>query len=146
MEEIAKEIFTEYGRDWIRKSLQLGDEYPDRTYEVLLEAIDYADGYYKFGLMPQRALEIAYLSIMEISTLPIVICNNNILSYRMVNCLTNKTIKEKLGEEVANRVPCRHACLTAAKVVHQDLELDAKISMDAEMGKDGYCQFTALKA
>ena len=42
-EEIEKEgkaIFETYGRDWIRKVHQLGDEYPDRTYEVLKEIID----------------------------------------------------------------------------------------------------------
>ncbi|MBW2324085.1 MAG: hypothetical protein JRF41_11325 [Deltaproteobacteria bacterium] len=45
IEAEGKAIFEEYGRNWIRQSLKLGEEYPDRTYEVLLEAIDKTGGY-----------------------------------------------------------------------------------------------------
>ncbi|MBW1710702.1 MAG: hypothetical protein JRG97_13755 [Deltaproteobacteria bacterium] len=146
IEAEGKAIFEEYGRNWIRQSLKLGEEYPDRTYEVLLEAIDKTGGYLRFALAPQRFLEIAYLSTQEISILPIIENNVNRLVYRMVDCDTYKNLKEKCGEEVANLLPCRHACLTACETLHRDLEIDALVQMEAQIPKDGYCQFAARRA
>ncbi len=146
IEAEGKVFFEDYGRKWIRRSLKLGEEYPDRTYEVLLEAIDKCGGYLRFALVPQRFIEIAYLSTQDISILPIIENNANRLVYRMVDCQTYKNLQEKCGEEVANLLPCRHACLTACETLHQDLEIDALIQMEAQMPKDGYCQFAAKRA
>jgi hypothetical protein len=55
-------------------------------------------------------------------------------------------LQDKCGEEVANLLPCRHACLTACKTIHQDLDIDAIVQMEASMPKDGYCQFNARRA
>jgi len=145
IEAAGKQICSEYGRDLIRRSLQLGEEYPDRTYEVLKAIIDKTDGYYKFALLPQRFLEIAYLSTLDINTLPVVENNAFRLIYRIADCSAFKTIKEKAGEEVANLLPCRHACLTALETLHQDLDIDAIIGMEASIVKDGYCQFAARR-
>ncbi|MBW2324086.1 MAG: hypothetical protein JRF41_11330 [Deltaproteobacteria bacterium] len=110
------------------------------------EAIDKTGGYLRFALAPQRFLEIAYLSTQEISILPIIENNVNRLVYRMVDCDTYKNLKEKCGEEVANLLPCRHACLTACETLHRDLEIDALVQMEAQIPKDGYCQFAARRA
>ena len=146
IEAIGKDIFEAYGRDWMKKCHKLGDEYPDRTYEVLLETIDKTGGYYKFALLPQRFIEIAYLSTQELSILPIVENNTNRLVYRMVDCQTFKNLKEKCGDEVANLLPCKHACVTACETIHQDLGIDALIEMMASMPKDNYCEFSVKRA
>lgn len=140
IEGIGKEIFEQYGREWMKRAHQLGDEYPDRTYEVLLAAADRTN-YLFFPHVAQRFIEIAYLSTQDIRTLPILECYAHCLAYRMVDCLTFKTLKEKCGDEVANLMPCRHACLTACQTVLQDLNIDATVNMEASMVKDGYCQF-----
>ena len=145
IEGIGKEIFAEYGRDLIRRTLQLGEEYPDRTYEVLKEAIDQLGGYYKFGLLPQRFLEIAYLSLSELRNLPIMENNPRRLAYRITDCPIYKSLTDKCGEDTAKLMACRHVCLTAVDVLHQDLDLDAVAAMEASMPKDGYCQFSASK-
>ena len=145
IEAAGKQIFEEYGREWIRRSLQLGEEYPDRTYEVLKAAIDKTGGYYKFALLPQRVLEIAYLGTQDIFTMPIVENNALRLIYMMVDCSTFKAIKEKCGDNVANLLPCKHACLTALETLHRDLDIDAIIDMQASMAKDGRCQFAIRK-
>jgi len=146
IETEGKTFFETYGANWIRKSLKLGEEYPDRTFEVLKMAIDKAGGYFKFALLPQRFIEIAYLSTQDISILPIIENNPERLIYRMVECKTFSNLKEKCGEEVANQLPCRHACITACKTLHKDLEIDANIQMEASIPKDGYCQFAARRA
>ena len=146
IETVGKDIFEAYGRDWMKMSHKLGDEYPDRTYEVLLESVDKTGGYLKFALVPQRFIEIAYLSTQELSILPIVENNYNRLIYRLVDCKTYKMIKEKCGDEMANRLTCKNACLTACKTIHQELEIDAMISQTATIPENGYCQFEAKRA
>jgi hypothetical protein len=146
IETIGKNIFESYGRDWMKKTHKLGDEYPDRTYEVLLEAVDKTNGYLKFALVPQRFIEIAYLSTQEIPILPIVENNHDRLIYRMVNCKTFNTIREKCGAKVADLLTCKQACLTACRTIHQELEIDALIGMTASIPKEGYCQFEAKRA
>ena len=143
---VGKTFFEEFGEKWIRKTHQLGEEYPDRTYEVLKMAIDKTEGHLKFALLPQRTIEIAYLSTQDISILPILENNPQRLIYRMPECNTYASLKEKCGEEVANALPCQHSCLTACKVLHQDLDIDAKIEMQASTPKEGYCQFAAFRA
>lgn len=146
IEAVGQDIFETYGREWMKMSHKVGDEYPDRTYEVLLEAVDKTGGYLKFALMPQRFIEIAYLSTQDLSILPIIENNHNKLSYRLADCKTFKMIKEKCGEEVANVLTCKNACLAACKTIHQDLEIDALISQTATIPKDGYCQFEVKRA
>ena len=146
IETVGKDIFEAYGRDWMKMSHKLGEEYPDRTYEVLLEAVDKTGGYLKFALVPQRFIEIAYLSTQDLSILPIIENNRNKLVYRLVDCKTYKMIKEKCGDEVATRLTCKNACLTACKTIHQELEIDATISQTATIPEDGYCQFEARRA
>ena len=145
-EAVGKKFFEEFGEKWIRKTHQLGEEYPDRTYEVLKMAIDKTEGHLKFALLPQRTIEIAYLSTQDISILPILENNPQRLVYRMPECGTYQSLKEKCGDDVANALPCQHSCLTACKVLHQDLDIDAKIEMQASTPKDGYCQFAAFRA
>ncbi len=143
----GKTFFEDYGTNWMKKAHKLGEEYPDRTYEVLKMAIDKADGnYFKFALLPQRFIEIAYLSTQDIPVLPIIENNPERLVYRMVECKTYSSLKEKCGEDAAKQLPCRHACLAACKTIHRDLEIDANIKMDASIPVEGYCQFSARRA
>jgi hypothetical protein len=145
-EAAAETFFTDHGTRWIRKSQKLGEEYPDRTYEVLLEAVDNLDGYLRFALVPQRFLEIAYLATQDFPHLPIIENNQYRLIYRLKQCKTYEELKDKCGKEVADSLPCRHACTTACDVLHRDLEVDARVEMQAELPKDGYCQFAAIRA
>jgi hypothetical protein len=142
----AERFFTDHGTRWIRRSHELGEEFPDRTYEVLLEAIDSTGGHMRFALVPQRFLEIAYLATQDFPHLPIIENNQYRLVYRLNECTTYEKLKERCGEETANALPCRHACTTACEVLHRDLEIDATVEMQAEMPKDGYCQFAAIRA
>lgn len=143
---IADEIFTRYGVDWIRKSLQLGEEYPDRTYEVLREAIDSTGGSLWFPLLPQRFLEIAYLSTQDLEFLPVIENNPQRMVYKVDSCKMFQALKEECGVETANMLPCQHACLSACRTLFNDLDYpEVLIEMEASTNKDGYCQFVITK-
>ena len=128
----------------MRKTLQLGEEYPDRTYEMLKEAVDQT-GEMKFPLILQRFIEVAYLSTQQFRVLPIVENWQKRLVYNVKDCYTYKTEVEKCGQEMAGQMPCRYACLAACKTALEGLGLDAAVEMETDMAKDGHCQFALNK-
>lgn len=140
IDAIAKKVFGDYGRDWMRRTLELGEAYPDRTYEILKEAVD-DTGEMKFPLVLQRFIEIAYLGTQRFRILPIVENWSGRLVYRVKDCYTYRTEVEKCGQEVAGSLPCRYACLAACHTALEGLGLDAAVDMEAAMPKDGCCQF-----
>jgi hypothetical protein len=142
--EIARKFFSEFGPKWIRRCYQLGDEYPDRTYEIIRESSD-RTGEFVFPFLGQRAIEIAYLGTQGLVFLPVEINNSRQLVYRVENCKYSGAIKEKCGAEVADPLYCRQACLSAAETVFADLDKKVMAEMLAETPKEGYCRFSVSK-
>ncbi len=146
IEKTGKEIFEEYGQNWMKRTMQLSEEYSDRTYEVIKETVDrQGNQFLLWPLVPQRFVEIAYLSNQQFLKMPIVLNNANELAYKVPQCLVFNTIKEKCGDEVANLMTCQNACLKALETIRQDLDLDVVIAMPAATAKEGYCEFSMKK-
>jgi len=146
VEKIGKEIFEDYGQNWMRRTMQLGDEYSDRTIEMILETVDRSGNQFLiWPHVPQRFIEIAHLSTQQFLKLPFVLNSAAELAYRVPQCLLFNTIKEKCGDEVANLMTCKNGCLKALETLRSDMELDAVIDMAASTAKDGYCEFSMKK-
>lgn len=145
IEKVGQEVFGNYGKGWMKRSLELGEKHTDATYETLKKAIA-KTGVMYFPMVPQRFVEIAYLSVMSFLTLQVVQNNGQKLAYRLGKCDIYSSLKEKTSAEVANLLPCRHGCLTALETLFHDLNISVKIEMEATMPKEGYCQFAASKA
>jgi hypothetical protein len=146
VEKIGKEIFEEYGINWIRRAMQLGEEYSDRTIEMVLETVDHnGEQFLFFPHVPQRIVEIANLSIQRFLHLPVTLNNQYALAYQIPQCQVFGQIKEKCGDEVANLMTCKNACLKALETMYQDLELDVVTEMIASTAKEGYCEFSMKK-
>jgi hypothetical protein len=146
IESIGREIFNDYGVALIKRSLQLGEQYPDRTYEVLRQAIDVIGGELWFPLVPQRFLEIAYLSTQDMEFLPVIENNPQRLVYRVPDCRMFATTREMCGEKVGNMLPCRHACLSTCRTLFHKLGYpEVRIEMTAGANKGGYCQFNITR-
>lgn len=137
---IARELFGEYGREWMKKVLQLGEEYPDRTYEMLKEVIDQT-GDYSFPHVPQRFIEIAYLSTQQFLRLPVLENYAGRLLYQVPDCYTLKLVKENCGSEVAELMPCKYACLSALETLFSDLDLEVTIDRTDPTAESNYCQY-----
>ncbi len=145
-EQTGKGIFAAYGRNWIKRTMQLGEEYPDRTIEVVKETVDrQGKQFLLWPHVPQRFVEIAYLSTQKFLTLPVTLNNQYEFAYRVPQCLLFNQIKEKCGQEVANLMTCKHACLEALETLHHELDLTVVIDMPASNAKEGYCQFSVKK-
>jgi len=148
IDEIGKQIFGEYGKDLTERALQLGQEYPDRTYEVLRYTNDKLNGAYLFPLIPQRFIEIAYLSTHpEMRTLRVTENNSQRFSYKVdERCHFFHLLKGECGERVANLLPCKHSCLTIAQTAFSSWGLDVITEMVASMTNEGFCKFAVRKA
>ncbi len=146
VEEIGKKLFEDFGERWMSRTMQLGEEYSDRTIEMVKETVDHnGNQFLLWPHVPQRFIEIAYLSTQQFRTLPVIINNQFELSYQVPQCLLFQQIKEKCGEKVANLMTCRNACLKALETLRNESELDLVINMEASTAKDGYCGFSMKK-
>lgn len=146
VEKIGKEIFEEYGENWMKRTMQLGDEYSDRTIEMVKEAVDHTGTQFLlFPHVPQRFVEIAYLSTQQFLRLPIILNNQYELAYRVPKCFLFNQIIEKCSDEVANLMTCKNSCLKALETLRKDLDIDAVVDMAASTAKDGYCEFSMKK-
>ena len=146
VEKIGKRIFEEYGQNWMKRTMQLGEEYSDRTVEVVKESVDrQGNQFIIFPHIPQRFVEIAYLSIQQALKIPITLNNARELAYRMPKCTVFKAVKEKCGDEAASLMMCKNGCLKALETIAKDMELYTINEMTASTAKEGYCEFHMRK-
>ena len=129
----------------MKRSLQLGEEYMDRTYEVLKAACDKTGGYLTWPLVPQRFIEAAILSTQDMMVLPMIQNNHDCFQFRVEDCRMYDNLKEKCGQEVADSLPCRHGCLALIQTAFSDLDLGASASLTGSTPKDEYCEFTTIR-
>ena len=121
IEKIAGALLEEIGESWMRKTMQLGEEYSDRTIEVVKESVDrQGNQFLLFPHLLQRFVEVAYLSTQEFLKVPITLNNAEVLEYRIPQCALFSKIKEKCGDEVANLMTCKNYCLKALETLGRD--------------------------
>ncbi len=143
--EAGESVFGAYGRQLAQRSLQLGNEYSDRTYEVMLEMIDHTGGAYKFPLLPQRFLEIAYLSTQELYTFPIRYNSNQELRFEINDCKIFKALEGKCSKEDLKDVPCRAGCMNLIKSIFNGCDLDVAIDPKTDPIGSSKCIFSVTK-
>jgi hypothetical protein len=144
--EAASEVFfRKYGTDLMKRNLQLGEEYMDRTYEVLKIASDKTDGYLAWPLVPQRFIEAAMLSIQDKLVIPVIQNSHDCLQFRVEECRLYGALGEKCGDAVAEQLPCRHGCLAMIETAFADLDLGAVTTMTATAPRQDYCEFTTTR-
>lgn len=141
----ADRFFADFGRRWMQRTIELGEQYTDRAYETLKEAAKKVESL-SFPFISQRFIEIAYLSTQPVYTLPIVENSGRGLTFRMPFCGYFKAIKEAMGEGFADRLHCKNACLAACQAAFEHFGFDVAVTMDAAVPEDEYCQFSIRRA
>jgi hypothetical protein len=142
--EDIKASFEDYGRKLARRSIEKGEERTDRTYEVMKKAIE-KTGEMNFPLVPQRYIEIAYLSTQPFKRLWVLSNSPKVFSYRLNECSVYQAIKKEHGEELANRMVCKSACLSMIDKIFSHFGFKVEPSLEAIMASAGYCQFRIEK-
>jgi hypothetical protein len=133
-----------YGRDLARRSILGGEKKSDRTYEVMKQALE-KTGEMKFPLLPQRFIEIAYLSTQPFKRLWVTSNSPNVFSYRLKECNIYQAIRQKYGEEVAKKMVCQSACFAMLNEIFLHFGLDTESTLETSMANAGSCQFRTEK-
>jgi len=134
-------ICRQYGVDLMRRALELGEKYPERTYEVIKEA-SAQTGVGNFPHIAQRFLEIAYLGLLPIKALRVPVSHCSKITYAVDQCAVFELNREKNGPEIANAMPCKHLCLALLETLTGELSLPTERRADTLMASDGSCRFT----
>jgi hypothetical protein len=142
--EGASGAFEKYGRDLARRSIERGEQRVDRVYEVMKQVIE-KTGEMKFPLIPQRFVEIAYLSIQPIKRLRILANSPKVLSYRLNGCSVYDAVAKECGEEAAKKMICKSACFGLIDEIFSHFDVDIESSLETNMAADGKCQFKIEK-
>jgi hypothetical protein len=145
--EIGRKVFQDYGKNLMRRSLQLGEEYPDRTYELLREAADQT-GSLTFPLVPQRFIEIAFLAVQNLVELPVLENNAKRFIFRVEHCRVYERVAGICGDKVAEQLFCRYGCLEACRTAFNGFGIDIDdltFEMNATTSREGYCEFVVRK-
>ena len=136
-------VCTQHGTNLGQRTLELGERYQDRIYEVIKEVAAQT----MMGPFPhvlQRFLEVAYLSLLPIKQLRIVQTWAPLLTYAVADsCAVYDSLQARLGEEKMRDMPCKALCLSLAKTLLHAFQVQAEVRADALMAKDHRCQFTA---
>jgi hypothetical protein len=138
--EMCKE-FWDYGEKLARKALVLGQDYKDRTYEIIMEVGSQTGS----GLFPhalERFLEIAYLAIQPIEAMDIQINSCFQLTYRLHSCIVFESLSQKTNKSIINELPCQNTCIALCKTLSNDLNLGVAVNADLMMIRDSCCQFS----
>jgi len=140
----ARDDLINYGKKLALKSIEKGQERTDRIYEVMKEAID-KTGEMDFPLIPQRYIEIAYLSIQPIKRLWILSNNHEVFSYKIKDCNLYRAIEKEYGKETAQKMVCNQVCFAIIDAVFSCFSFNVGISHIATIASDGKCQFKIEK-
>lgn len=140
IDKISEKIFSEYGKQWMKRTLQLGEEYQDRTYEAMRSMVDHT-GELFFPLVPQRFIEIAYLSTQDFLKLTVLENWLRRLIYQVPDCSTLRLIKEQCGQKVADKQPCQHACLAALETLFKELDIEVNIERRGATAENNNCEY-----
>jgi hypothetical protein len=144
-EENGIEILRDYGKRLALMVLKLGEEYSDRTYEILMEANEKTGGAYLFSLYPQRFLEIAYLSTYHLYAFDVLVNNRQELKYRIKSCPVYDGIATRLEASEAGRMQCSAMCRALAEQVVDHFGVKALFEQQSTMSSGGQCLFSIKK-
>ncbi len=140
LERVAAAVFGDYGRRLAGRTVELGEKYVDRTYEILKEAAG-KTGRLAFPHIPQRFVEIGYLSTQPVDHLTILMNNHRGLVFQVDRCATHEALVKAYGPEVAGETPCRHACNTFIEEIFRILKMNVAVEAEALRGSGGFCRF-----
>jgi len=144
--KLAEDFFKRHGAIWMNRTIELSDQYSDRTIEMVMESVDrQGRQFLVFPHVLQRYVEIANLSTQDTLKIAITLNNKDELAYRIPKCALHAKIAEKAGPEFAKLMTCKNYCDTALEIAQKKIEIDTLLSMPFETARDKFCEFDMRK-
>ena len=98
-----------------------------------------------FPFIPERFVEIAYLSTQPIYSLPITENTKTVFGFKMVFCDTIEALRDQCGDELADQLPCSQGCLAATERAFTGNGFAVDVSQDASIIGGDFCQFSVRR-
>ncbi|MHB1126688.1 MAG: hypothetical protein ACYC2T_06970 [Bacillota bacterium] len=140
-QKIGEDFFGAYGAGLIEKSIELGNQYRDRTAE-LIDEVARKTGVV-FPAVPQRHLEAALLATRPTDKWQLNECNQKRIVYTVNQCSVYNALKEATGDVAEKALPCSSGCLSTLNTLFNKLDLNVKVEMEQKICQDGACKFKA---
>ncbi len=143
----AEAYFKDLGTKWMTRTMQLSDEYPDRTIEMVMESVDRQGKQFMiFPHLHQRYAEVGNLAVQDFLKVPVTLNNAVDLAYRIPRCSVYGKIKDKCGEAFAKNMTCSQFCLAGLAEIQKKISsVDVMIGQPASTAKEGFCEFSMHK-
>jgi hypothetical protein len=145
VEKAGEDIFSSFGERLAKRVIEFGEKKSDLMYEEIKKQVEKLSGRLYFPFVPERFIEIAYLSIFpKIKRMTITEANEGCLSFRVSEgeCGIYSGIFTQCGKDTAKVLACEHGCLTLLDTFYADLNVgSAKVKMLGKIPKDTYCEF-----
>ncbi|MHB1419186.1 MAG: hypothetical protein ACYCX4_06280 [Bacillota bacterium] len=140
--QIADDFFTRYGTGLIEKTIELGDQYKDRTAEWI-EIVAKKTGVI-FPAIPQRHLETSMLATRPTDKWQLHECSQKRISYSVNQCSLYNALKETAGDVAENSLPCSASCLSSLGTLFSKCGVTVTVDMEKKINQDGACKFNAV--
>ncbi len=139
LDEVASEVYSGYAKDLIDDIVSESGHHMDRTAEIIMQVADKTG--VRFPSIPQRILEIVMLGTRPNDVWVLNECTTTNITYSVSECGTYDLLAELLGKETADKLPCRHLCISISRQLCSAIDMDVEVSVNSRMPDDDKCTF-----
>jgi hypothetical protein len=140
IDSVARQVLGKYLQELSTSLVDSEKDHMDRGGEIIHQVAERTG--IKFPSIPQRLIELGFMSTRAQDKLTISVSTSRTLTLRVSDCAAYAELKSKLEEEKAKDLPCKYGCLANSKILFDKLNIPVELEGNADMSKKGYCEFT----
>lgn len=140
IEGMAKLVLDKYLQELANSLANSAKDNVDRTGELVYQVAEKTG--VVFPSIPQRLIELAFMSTRAEDKLAIPVSTSRMLTLRVSTCAAFNGLKSRLGEEKVEGLPCRHGCIANSSHLFSILNIPIELKNTAKINEKGYCEFT----
>jgi hypothetical protein len=136
---IARQVLGKYSQELSTSLVDSDKDHMDRGGEIIHQVAERTG--IKFPSIPQRLIELGFMSTRAQDKLTIFVSTSKTLTLRVSTCAAYTELKSKFGEEKAKDLPCKYGCLANSKILFDKLNIPVELEGSANINEKGYCEF-----
>ncbi|WXG45899.1 MAG: hypothetical protein WED05_04385 [Candidatus Atabeyarchaeum deiterrae] len=140
IESAAEQVLGKYSQELSKALVESAKEPFERTGQLIYQVAEKTG--VKFPSIPQRLVELGFMSTRPQDRLVVPISTLTMLSLRVTTCAAYTELKNKLGERMARDLPCKYGCLASSKSLFDQLGIATHSKTEAVVNEKGYCEFS----
>ncbi len=140
IDNFAKQELGKYSQELLTSLVNSEKNHMDRTGDIIYQVAEKTG--IKFPSIPQRLIELGFMSTRPHDRLAIPVSTPKVLTIRASACAAYVQLKSRLGEEKAKDLPCKYGCIANSKILFDELNIPVELESRTNMHEKGYCEFT----